>query len=314
MRPCSDAIWKARRRPSAGSTSRAGRAAAKLRAGGRRGGRPLRRHVEPFEGDGAMLVLGDSVQAEDSAESAVRMGLDLVRAITETEIVPNVPMRLRVGIASGLMAVVGPPEARGGRFAGVTIDLAERLRALAEPGQVVIADGTQRLAAGFFRYDDLGLVPVKGFQEGVRAWRVVGESSVPSRFEARRLEASPVEIVGRSNALARLGRGLGPGDERPRARRSASSARPGSASRGWRGPRSTRRRGTGRRCSASTACRAPATRAVPDRRAAAADRQHRLDRVRGREARAGGAAAGAGAAGRGPCDGARLSRAAVRPA
>ncbi len=161
-------------------------------------------HVEPFEGDGAMLVLGDSVQAEDSAESAVRMGLDLVRAITETEIVPNVPMRLRVGIASGLMAVVGPPEARGGRFAGVTIDLAERLRALAEPGQVVIADGTQRLAAGFFRYDDLGLVPVKGFQEGVRAWRVVGESSVPSRFEARRLEASPVEIVGRSNALARL--------------------------------------------------------------------------------------------------------------
>ena len=132
------------------------------------------------------------------------MGLDLVRAITETEIVPNVPMRLRVGIASGLMAVVGPPEARGGRFAGVTIDLAERLRALAEPGQVVIADATQRLAAGFFRYDDLGLVPVKGFQEGVRAWRVVGESSVPSRFEARRLEASPVEIVGRSNALARL--------------------------------------------------------------------------------------------------------------
>ena len=132
-------------------------------------------HVEPFEGDGAMLVLGDSAQAEDSAESAVRMGLDLVRAITETEIVPNVPMRLRVGIASGLMAVVGPPEARAGRFAGVTIDLAERLRALAEPGQVVIADATQRLAAGFFRYDDLGLVPVKGFQEGVRAWRVVGD-------------------------------------------------------------------------------------------------------------------------------------------
>ena len=149
-----------------------------------------------------MLVLGDSAQAEDSAESAVRMGLDLVRAITETEIVPNVPMRLRVGIASGLMAVVGPPEARAGRFAGVTIDLAERLRALAEPGQVVIADATQRLAAGFFRYDDLGLVPVKGFQEGVRALarrrRVVGSLALRGaapRGIARR-DRRPVERAG----------------------------------------------------------------------------------------------------------------------
>ena len=119
-------------------------------------------------------------------------------------------MRLRVGIASGLMAVVGPPEARGGRFAGVTIDLAERLRALAEPGQVVIADATQRLAAGFFRYDDLGLVPVKGFQEGVRAWRVVGESSVPSRFEARRLRGIARRDRRPLERARPAGRGLGP--------------------------------------------------------------------------------------------------------
>ena len=145
------------------------------------------------------------------------MGLDLVRAITETEIVPNVPMRLRVGIASGLMAVVGPPEARGGRFAGVTIDLAERLRALAEPGQVVIADATQRLAAGFFDYDDLGARAGEGVPGGraglARGRRVVGCLALRGaalRGIARR-DRRPRRRAGPA------GRSLGPRAERPRA-------------------------------------------------------------------------------------------------
>jgi class 3 adenylate cyclase len=162
-------------------------------------------HIERFEGDGALIVFGFPQSREDAAESAVRMGVEFVDTIPDAEIIPAVRLQLRVGVASGLIAVVRRPSSpRGELIGGLTIDLAERLKALANPGQVVIEGATKRLAAGFFRYTDLGSVQLKGFDEAVRAWRVVNASGVISRFEAQRLDESQREIVGRVDVLSRL--------------------------------------------------------------------------------------------------------------
>lgn len=159
-------------------------------------------HVERFEGDGALLTFGYPEAREDAAESAVRLGLDLVDAVRSASFVPDVQLQVRVGIASGLILVVKRPLVQKSEsVAGVTIDMAERLRASADPDQVVIADATKRLAGRFFDYHDLGTVKVKGFDEGVRAWRVMRESSVVSRFEAQRSRGSGSDIVGRAEAL-----------------------------------------------------------------------------------------------------------------
>jgi class 3 adenylate cyclase len=162
-------------------------------------------HVEQFEGDGAVIFFGYPEPREDAAESAVRMGLEIVAAMASARFVPGVRLQIRVGIASGPLAVIRQPRADEGEpVAGLVIDMAERLRVLADPDRVVICDGTKRLAGRFFEYEDLGTVHVKGFEEGVRAWRVVGESSVVSRFEAQRYDESSGEIIGRGDALARL--------------------------------------------------------------------------------------------------------------
>lgn len=157
--------------------------------------------IEGFEGDGALIVFGFPGPMEDAAESAIRMGFDLIAAMRDTELAPNMRLQIRVGVASGWIAVVNRPSIK---IAGVTIDLAERLRALADPDQVVIGDATKRLSGGFFRYDDLGIVSCKGFDEGVHAWRVVGPSSVVSRFEAQRFDPSRGEIIDRAAELAAL--------------------------------------------------------------------------------------------------------------
>jgi hypothetical protein len=149
--------------------------------------------------------LGFPQPMEDAPESAVRMGIELIDAIHLAEIVPNVRLDIRVGIASGVVAVVrnsaGPV---GDLIGGMIPDMAERLRALADPGQVIIADATKRLAGGFFTYDDLGVVPAKGFDEGIRAWRVVGASQLASRFEAQRFDPMKAGIIGRADVRARL--------------------------------------------------------------------------------------------------------------
>jgi len=78
-------------------------------------------------------------------------------------------------------------------------NLAARLQALATPGTLVIGESTRRQIGALFELDDLGPQPLAGFAEPQRAWRVVGESGVLSRFEAFRSEATP--LVGRDEEL-----------------------------------------------------------------------------------------------------------------
>ena len=162
-------------------------------------------HIERFEGDGAMVLFGFPRPSEDASESAIRMGLELIDKIESADILPNVRLQIRVGIASGLIAVLkhlSTPQSD--RIGGITVDLAERLRALAAPGQIVLCETTKRVAAGFFSYDDLGVVEAKGFDEGIRAFRIARALPIASRFEARHCNVSLKEIVGRTDILARL--------------------------------------------------------------------------------------------------------------
>ena len=85
---------------------------------------------------------------------------------------------------------------------GETPNLAARLQAVAQPGAVVIAESTRRLIGAGFEVEDLGPQALKGFADAVRAWRVLGERAVGSRFEARATGLTP--LVGREHEVALL--------------------------------------------------------------------------------------------------------------
>ena len=86
---------------------------------------------------------------------------------------------------------------------GKPLHLADRLQALAEPGTVVIAEGTRRLVGELFALENLGRHRLKGFNSPVQAWRVTGEGAAESRFEALR-GASLASLVGRRQELRLL--------------------------------------------------------------------------------------------------------------
>ncbi len=156
-------------------------------------------YVHRWEGDGALIPFGYPEAREDATETAVRVGLELVEAVRAVR-VADVQLEFRVGIASGSVAV----DLISKSLDGLAINTAERLKALAEPGWVVIADATKRLAGNFFEYEDLGTHQVKGFDEGVRAWRALRETATVSRFAAQRFDKSRGEIIGRATELAAL--------------------------------------------------------------------------------------------------------------
>ena len=159
--------------------------------------------VAKYMGDGVLVYFGYPEAHEDDAERAVRAGLavvDAVGGLTTAE-----PLNVRLGIASGLVVVgdlIGAGAAQERGVVGETPNLAARLQALAEPGALVIAESTRRQIGALFEIEDLGPQPLAGFAEQQRAWRVVGESGVLSRFEALRSEATP--LIGRDEELELL--------------------------------------------------------------------------------------------------------------
>jgi hypothetical protein len=103
--------------------------------------------------------------------------------------------------------LIGAGAAQEREVVGETPNLAAaRLQALARPGTLVIADSTRRQISALFEIEDLGLRVLAGFAEPQRAWRIVEESGVLSRFEALRSEATPLvgRISSRSTVLPRV--------------------------------------------------------------------------------------------------------------
>jgi class 3 adenylate cyclase/predicted ATPase len=159
--------------------------------------------IARYMGDGALIFFGYPQAHEDDAERAVRTGLALVDAIGNLE----APRRLQthVGIATGLVVVgdlIGGGDARSQDVVGETPNLAARLEALAEPNTIVIADSTRAQIGAMFEVEDLGPLRLKGFAEPQRAWRILGESRVHSRFEALRSGQTP--LVDRVEEIALL--------------------------------------------------------------------------------------------------------------
>jgi class 3 adenylate cyclase len=156
--------------------------------------------VAKYMGDGVLIYFGYPQAHEDDAERAVRAGLAVIDAVGKLP--AREDLRVRLGIATGLAVVgdlIGEGAAQERGVVGETPNLAARLQALAAPGTLVIAESTRRQIGQLFEIEDLGLRALAGFAELQRAWRVVGESGVLSRFEALRSEATP--LVGRDEEL-----------------------------------------------------------------------------------------------------------------
>jgi class 3 adenylate cyclase/tetratricopeptide (TPR) repeat protein len=162
--------------------------------------------VAKYMGDGVLAYFGYPRAHEDDAERAVRAGLTLVRAIGQLDSGTDESLRMRIGVATGVVVVgdlTGEGEAQERGVVGETPNLAARLQTLAEAGTVVISTSTQQLTGGLFDYRDLGLATVKGIGEAVRVWQVLGPSRVESRFEA--LHATTLTpIVGRDEEIELL--------------------------------------------------------------------------------------------------------------
>jgi class 3 adenylate cyclase/predicted ATPase len=145
--------------------------------------------VARYMGDGVLIYFGFPRAHEDDAERAVRASLEVIETVGALRTKSDVALESRVGIATGLVVVgdmVGVGTAQEIAATGETPNIAARLQGLAEPDTLVVDRTTHRLVSGLFDTRDLGKFDLKGIPEPTRAWRVIKERSLESRFEATR--------------------------------------------------------------------------------------------------------------------------------
>ena len=143
--------------------------------------------IAKYMGDGVLAYFGYPQAHEHDAERAVRAGLAIVEAAPKLETAAQVPLHVRVGIATGIVVVgdlLGSGEAQERGVVGDTPNLAARLQGIAAPDRVVIAEGTRKLLGGLFELGDLGPHDLRGLGARTHAFAVLRESTQESRFEA----------------------------------------------------------------------------------------------------------------------------------
>jgi len=113
-------------------------------------------------GDGIMAVF---ISAEEAVRCSSLIQDEMAR---QGALAGQEPVRIRIGSASG------EPVERHGDFFGSTVQLAARLCGHADPSQTLVSTSVTELCAGKgFRFEDLGEVNLKGFEEPVHAHAAV---------------------------------------------------------------------------------------------------------------------------------------------
>ena len=168
-----------------------------------------------------MVYFGYPRAHEDDAERAARAGLALIKAIAELRRERAADLKVRIGIATGLVVVgelIGEGEARLRGLVGDTPNLAIRLQSRAEPDSIVVSEATRRLLGETFELKPLGPQTLPVSRAPVPAWQIAGERENVSRFEASRSEVL-TPFVGREDEIDAVARALAPRGQRAKASR-----------------------------------------------------------------------------------------------
>jgi class 3 adenylate cyclase/tetratricopeptide (TPR) repeat protein len=151
--------------------------------------------IEKFIGDAVMAVWGAPVAREDDAERAVRAALELV------ETVKPLGVNARAGVLTGEAVVKAGVEGEG-MVVGDVVNTASRLQGAAEPGTVIVGEGTFRAASRAIAFEPISDLTLKGKAGPVAAWRAT--RVVAERGGRNRSEALEAPFVGRADELREL--------------------------------------------------------------------------------------------------------------
>jgi len=165
--------------------------------------------VNQFLGDGVMALFGAPIALEDHALRATQAALTILETLRgyseQLRQKHGVEIRLRIGLNTGLVVVgrIGDDLRMDYTAVGDATNLASRMQSLAAPGTILVTDTTHRLIEGYVRSEALCSMPIKGRDEPVAVFRIMGRRRARRRFDVM-AERGLTPLAGRDRELELL--------------------------------------------------------------------------------------------------------------
>jgi len=168
--------------------------------------------IEKFAGDAVMALFGIPWSHEDDPVRAIRAAQEIHHAVEALS--PNVqqkigqPLAMHIGINTGLV-VTGELALENGmhHVAGDTINVASRLCSLAQAGETLAGLATYSQAEGFFSFEQLEPVRVKGKAKPLTVYKLLCPKGLPRK--THRISGLRAALVGRQSEMANLTAAVG---------------------------------------------------------------------------------------------------------
>ncbi len=167
-------------------------------------------YVAKTLGDGILALFGAPIAHEDHPQralyAALRMQEEMRRYADTLRAKGTAPLFMRVGVNTGAVVV---------RFIrkddlqtdydpiGHSTHVAARMEQLATPGAIVVSAYTHKLTDGYFAFKDLGPTQIKGIEEPLNIYEVVGVGPLRTRLQAS-ARRGLTRFVGRQSELKQL--------------------------------------------------------------------------------------------------------------
>jgi adenylate cyclase len=141
--------------------------------------------VNQLLGDGVMAIFGAPMPFEDHVWRAAQSALEMRATTAELEPpgLEGTHLPMRIGITTGEVIVghIGSERRVDYTAVGSTVNLAARLQAMADTGDILVAEGVHDRIAGRVIAEDVGMAQVRGFDEPVHVFRLIGrrEAELP---------------------------------------------------------------------------------------------------------------------------------------
>ena len=171
-------------------------------------------YVAQALGDGIFALFGAPIAHEDHPQralyAALRMQEEMREYSDQVRLKHGIPLQMRVGINTGEVVVrsIRKDDLHTDYVpVGHSTNLAARMEQIATPGSIVISEYTRKLTEGYFDLKALGAAEIKGVEEPLNVYEVVGAGALRTRLQvsARR---GLTRFVGRHSEMKQLQQAL----------------------------------------------------------------------------------------------------------
>ena len=171
-------------------------------------------YVAQALGDGIFALFGAPIAHEDHPQralyAALRMQEEMRGYSDQVRLKHGIPLQMRVGINTGEVVVrsIRKDDLHTDYVpVGHSTNLAARMEQMANPGSIVISEYTRKSTEGYFELKALGAADIKGVEEPLNIYEVVGAGPLRTRLQvsARR---GLTRFVGRHSEMEQIQQAL----------------------------------------------------------------------------------------------------------